>query len=192
MKKSRVILLVVVVAVLLLLVLPSGIASATNPVLWYANDWPGWQRAVGTYGMETFNDPFLNHNLTVATANGYIHPAGYWEDNIWTLGGQQTTWYFERPIRAWGGWWDLPSGQILMGYLGIDGVWYQAGDISSGYDGQFWGFRTTSMPFTAVILVGNSGWYRFDDMVWNSTIYYPGFIGKGGMRPGCFGPPSYP
>jgi hypothetical protein len=190
MRRSRVVLLAVVIAVLVILILPGGMASANSIGLGlYANDWPGWQHAVGTYGLENFNDPYLNPNVSVVSDGGYVD----WEDGIWydqLYGGRITTWYFAHPIKAWGGWWDLydaggPESGVDV-WINVGG-WVHVGMIPANYQWYFWGLVTTT-PFTAVRLAAApSDTYYLDNMVWSTTVYYPGFIGKGMMRPGCFG-----
>jgi hypothetical protein len=204
MKRSRLVLLVVAIAVLILLILPTSIASANFPIGHvYANDWPGWSRAVGTWGLETFADSYLNPNLSVVSDVGFVadEPGpwdwGYWSDSL--TPGRATTWCFSHPIKAWGGFWCpwIPCGpesglEVWIGNLGGNGLsfWLHVGTIPSDYSFTFWGF-TCSLPFNAVrVTTSGQETYWLDDMYWSTTVYYPGFIGKGGMRPGCFGPPT--
>jgi hypothetical protein len=192
MKRSRVVLLVVVISVLLLLVLPTTIASATVAGQVYFNDFSGWQRAAGPYAIENFNDPGLNPNLSVVSDAGYLDTYnGWWYDQIWASPRQTTTWYFSHPITAWGCWYGLGyigPPQLCMVDVWMSGSWVPMGTMPLVFPGQraFWGV-VTHQPFTAVRLSGGNLKGPFDDMVWNYVVYYPGFIGKGGMRPGCFG-----
>jgi hypothetical protein len=193
MKRSRLLLLMVVVAVLLLLILPTSVAFALPPAHVYANDWYGWQRAVGTYATENFNDLYLHPNLSVVTSiyGGIDWLNGVWQDQL--TGSTTTTWYFSHPIKAWGGWWDLvdpnpggPDNGVDV-WMIVNGSLTPIGKVPHDYNGTFWGF-VSSTPFTGVIFNSQAQCYALDNMVWNSLVYYPGFIGKGGMRPGCFGP----
>jgi hypothetical protein len=200
MKHSRVVMLVVVIAVLLLLILPTSIALGIPlaNVQVYENDFSGWQRDVGLYAMERFDDPYFGPSVSVVADDGFVRD-GYWVDWVAATGPTKiTTWYFSHPISAWGGLWNTA---LASGWDGVDvwinngfmGSWAHVspGTVPNTYAWNFWGLRAAA-PFTAVRLTSVNGGqiYQFDNMVWNTTTYYPGFVGKGGMRPGCFGPPT--
>jgi hypothetical protein len=176
MKRSRVVLLLVVAAVVVLFILPTSVALAQAQV--YDNDWQGWQAAANTWNTEDFSDRFLNPGVSVSSSHCYRNNPGYLVDYV--RPGSDTTWYFSKPMRAWGGWWtQYHSGSGIDVYVEVDGSWEYVGHISQ-YN--FWGFFSYS-PFTAVGVTSDGGGqgYYFDDMVYSAFMcYYPGFVGKGG------------
>jgi hypothetical protein len=190
MKHPRVVLLAVVIAALVVLILPSGMALAQSPAHVFLDDFWGWRCATGTYGIERFDDAYLSPNVSVKSDNGYVDlDWNYWYDYLDE--GYETIWCFSHPIRSWGGRFNLYDangpGSGIDVYM--NGSWVYVGYIPPTAWWDFWGF-VADQPFTAVRLRGLGETYYFDDMVWSTTVYYPGFIGKGGMRPGCLGPPT--
>jgi len=179
MKHLVLILLVCVMVIPALFVMPATVSAATTV---YANDFAGWQAAVGgVYITEDFNDTTLNSGLSVVSDLGYIDTTyGWWWDQLNYSGGPTTftTWKFANPIRAFGGTWNLASFEHNIGgpgsnieVLTLDGSWISIGVIDRESLDVFWGF-VSDVPFTQVRLqaYNNEGWterYVLDNMVYS-------------------------
>ena len=166
--------------------LQSEVEASTPTITLYADDWSGWEGAVGVYEEEFFTDATLNPGVSVISEYpGYVDTTkGVWWDKLVcpAYGQTTTTWHFSTPIYGFGGNWDpgVPGGPGAHIAVSIDGSWVNVGEIPNTYMGQFWGF-VSSEPFDSVCLSPgsycNGAWcetYELDNMVYSSLPPSPG------------------
>jgi hypothetical protein len=131
-----------------------------------------WLDAVATSLDEDFDDATLNVGISVVSNMGGIG-GGVWNDVLNNQMNWETTWTFDPPIYAFGGYWDLTPFGVggLVNVLIGGGVF---GDVISPAGGVgFWGV-VSDEPF-AEVLLGCAGaganpqeTYTLDDMVYST------------------------
>lgn len=147
------------------------------------SDLGSWQSAVGgPYELETFDDgTFEDFSVVSEYYNAYpgdvygTVTGGLWLDRV-IYGSYSTTWTFNGPISAFGGYFDLagPGGPGQSIEIWVDGSWHYVGNISE-YTTGFWGFVSDEL-FTAVRFDGgpNAGaWvetYSLDNLVYKFAL----------------------
>lgn len=160
-----------------------SIAGSASAAFMSYTDRSGWESAVSSYEEEVFNDTTLNAGVSVTTDSGYVNTTKevWWDELVCPAFGQtNTTWQFDTPIIAYGGYWNpgVPSGPGagIEVEVAINGEWVVVGEIPNNYVNQFWGFVSTE-PFSAVRLNNgsncNGAWtekYELDNMVYADSI----------------------
>ncbi|UCD63727.1 MAG: hypothetical protein JSW34_13460, partial [Candidatus Zixiibacteriota bacterium] len=129
-----------------------------------------WLDAVASSLDEDFDDATLNVGISVVSDMGGIG-GGVWNDVLNNQMNWETTWTFDPPIYAFGGYWDLTPAGVggLVNVLIGGGVF--ADVISPAGGAGFWGV-VSDEPF-AEVLLGCAGasnpqeTYTLDDMVYS-------------------------
>lgn len=158
--------------------------------------------------VEDFNDPILNPDIDIISEGWEVGVAGgQWRDYV--CEEEEPPIYkdvkiiFDNEVYGFGGYWDLSPGGPGTGirieaYQGINDIFY-VDDISSNYEGQFWGVRF-SIPVKEIYLyeggeVGSSETFFLDDLVYYDSWETPsvpiptsvwllgsGIVGIAGLR----------
>jgi hypothetical protein len=139
---------------------------------------PNWEAAVGgLFEEEDFDDGLVNApGLSVSSTVGAVNGT-FWDDQVNDVPLQTTEWFFAKPVRGFGAFFDLtPNGpgegiEFTISLLG-GGTQLLAQEVLNSFAGEFFGF-TSDVAFTSVLFTqgtqpsGIQETYSLDDLVYS-------------------------